>query len=284
MAKKIVQYMVATILALAILILVIINILSSSVLSKEYILNKLQSQNYYEKIYQETESNFENYIHQSGLDEDVLKDIVTKEKIEKDTKIILNNIYNGMNEKIDTKEIKEKLTENINNSLNGKISSSEQKAINTFVDTICKEYETTISHTNYEKKINEALNKINKYIDLAKKAMMVIIGVTGVILVLLSIRRIYRITSKIGVAFVIDGLILILGEKYVSSNIKIDTIMVLNNGISDVLQSILNEILSNIFKTGSILLGLGIVLIAVYGIIKSIRKFKREKDQYTPEN
>ena len=193
-------------------------------------------------------------------------------------------IYNGMDEKIDTKEIKEKLTENINNSLNGKISGSEQKAINTFVDTICKEYETTISHTNYEKKINEALNKINKYIDLAKKAMMVIIGVTGVILVLLSIKRIYRITSKIGVAFVIDGLILILGEKYVSSNIKVDTIMLLNNGISDVLQSILNEILGNILKTGSILLALGIVLIIVYAVIKSIRKIKREKDQYTPEN
>ena len=284
MAKKIVQYMVATILALAILILVIINILSSSVLSKEYILNKLQSQNYYEKIYQETELNFENYIHQSGLDEDVLKDIVTKEKIEKDTKIILNNIYNGMDEKIDTKEIKEKLNENINNSLNGKISNSEQKAIDTFVDTICKEYETTISHTNYEKKMNEAINKINKYIDLIKKAMAVTIGISIIILILLTIRRIYRITSKIGVAFTIDGLILILAKNYINSNIKIETIMVLNNGISDVLQSILNEILSNIFKTGSILLGLGIVLIAVYGIIKSIRKFKREKDQYTPEN
>ena len=93
MAKKIIQYIVATILALAILGLVIINILSSSILSKEYILAKLQSQNYYEKIYKETESNFENYIHQSGLDEDVLKDIVTKEKVEKDTRIILNNIY-----------------------------------------------------------------------------------------------------------------------------------------------------------------------------------------------
>lgn len=284
MAKKIVQYIVATILALAILVLVIINILSSSVLSKEYILNKLQSQNYYEKIYQETESNFENYIHQSGLDEEVLKDIVTKEKIEKDTKIILNNIYNGMDEKIDTKEIKEKLNENINNSLNGKISNSEQKAIDTFVDTICKEYETTISHTNYEKKINEAINKINKYIDLIRKAMMVTIGISVIILVLLTIRRIYRITSKIGVAFTIDGLILILAKNYINSNIKIETIMVLNNGISDVLQSILNEILSNIFKTGSILLGLGIVLIVAYGTIKSIRKLKREKDQYTPEN
>ena len=99
-----------------------------------------------------------------------------------------------------------------------------------------------------------------------------------------KIKRIYRITSKIGVAFVIDGLILILSEKYVSSNIKVDTIMLLNNGISDVLQSILNEILGNILKTGSILLALGIVLIIVYALIKSIRKIKREKDQYTPEN
>ena len=57
-----------------------------------------------------------------------------------------------------------------------------------------------------------------------------------------------------------------------------------NNGISDVLQSILNEILGNILKTGSILLALGIVLIIVYALIKSIRKIKREKDQYTPEN
>lgn len=284
MAKKITQYIIATILALAILALVIINIFSSSVLSKEYILSKLQSQNYYDKIYEETESNFENYIHQSGLDEDVLKDIVTKEKIEKDTKIILNNIYNGMDEKIDTKEIKDKLNENINNSLNGKISSSQQKAIDTFVDTICKEYETTISHTNYEKKINNVLNQINKYIDLAKKTMMIIIGVSLVLLILLTLKKIYRIISKIGVAFVIDGLILLLAEKYINSKIKINTIMLLNNGISDVLQSILNEILGNILKTGSILLSLGIVLTLVYGIIKSIHKSKREKDQYMPEN
>lgn len=42
--------------------------------------------------------------------------------------------------------------------------------------------------------------------------------------------------------------------------------MLLNNGISDVLQSILNEILGNILKTGSILLALGIVLIIVYAL------------------
>lgn len=282
--KRIIQYIIATILALAILALTIVNILSSTILSQEYILSKLQEQNYYDKIYEEAESNFENYIHQSGLDEEVLEEIVTKEKIQKDTKIIINNIYNGMNEKIDTEEIKNNLNEKINNSIDGKISSSQQKSIDTFVDTICKEYEKTISHTNYEKKINSIINKANKYIDIAKKALLITIGVSVILLILLTIKRIYRITARIGTAFIIDGLIFIIAEKYIKSKIKIDTIMLLNQGISDVLQSILTEILSNILKTGSIMLGIGILLTIIYGIIKSIRKAKREKEQYTPEN
>ena len=282
--KRIIQYIIATILALAILALTIVNILSSTILSQEYILSKLQEQNYYDKIYEEAESNFENYIHQSGLDEEVLEEIVTKEKNQKDTKIIINNIYNGMNEKIDTEEIKNNLNGKINNSIDGKISSSQQKSIDTFVDTICKEYEKTISHTNYEKKINSIINKANKYIDIAKKALLITIGVSVILLILLTINRIYRITARIGTAFIIDGLIFIIAEKYIKSKIKIDTIMVLNQGISDVLQSILTEILSNILKTGSIMLGIGILLTIIYGIIKSIRKAKREKEQYTPEN
>lgn len=282
--KRIIQYIVATILALAILALIIINILTSSVLSKEYILGKLQDQNYYEKIYNEVESNFENYINQSGLDEEVLKDIITKDKIQKDTKIIINNIYNGMDEKIDTEEIKNKLNENIDNSLNRKKTATEQKAIDTFVDTICKEYETTISHTNYEKKINSTLNKINKYIDLANKALLVVIGVSVLLLILLTIRRIYRILARIGTSFIIDGIILILAKIYISSKINVSTIMLLNSGVSDVLQSILNEILGKILYTGSILLSLGIILTIIYGIIKGVRKAKREKDQYTPED
>lgn len=282
--KKIIAYIIATILAISILVLIITNMLSSTILSKGYILSKLQEQDYYDKIYEETESNFENYIHQSGLDEDVLDGIVTKEKIQKDTKIIIENIYNGTDEKIDTEEIKNNLNEKINNSLNGKISSSEQKSIDTFVDTICKEYETTISHTNYEKKINSVINKANKYVDLLTKLTLIIICISVIILILLTIKRIYRITARIGVAFVIDGLILILAEKYIDAKIKIDTIVILTKGISDVVQSILKEILSNTLKTGSIMLTIGVVLIVIYGIIKSVRKGKREKEQYTPEN
>lgn len=284
MFKEIIKYVIATIIALAVLALILINVFSSSILNKEYIFSKLREQNYYEKIYNDVESNFENYIYQSGLDEDVLTEIVTKAKIEQDTKLIINNIYDGMNEKVSTEEIRTKLNENIQKSLNGKISNAEQNSINTFIDTICKEYETTISHTNYENKINSVIKKTNQYVNVAKKALMVVIGVLAIILILLSMKRIYRIIAKIGTIFTIDGSILVIVEKYINSKIKIDTITILNSATSDVLRSILNEILNNILKYGSVLLALGIVLIIIYGFIKSARKLNREKEQYTPEN
>ena len=282
--KRIIQYIISTILALSIITLTIVNIFSSTILNKEYILSKLQEQNYYDKIYEEVESNFENYIHQSGLDEEVLEGIVTKKKIQDDTTIIINNIYDGIDEKISTEEIRNNLKEKINNSIEGKISTSQQQSIDTFIDTICNEYETTISHTNYEKKINSIINKLNKYLSLTKKGLTIIMIISVISLILLTLKNIYEMVSKIGIAFVIDGLILILSEKYICSKIKIDTIIILNKGISDVLQSILKEILANILKSGSIMLGLGILLVIIYGIIKSICKVRREKEQYTIEN
>lgn len=282
--KRIIQYIISTILALSIITLTIVNIFSSTILNKEYILSKLQEQNYYDKIYEEVESNFENYIHQSGLDEEVLEGIVTKKKIQDDTTIIINNIYDGIDEKISTEEIRNNLKEKINNSIEGKISTSQQQSIDTFIDTICNEYETTISHTNYEKKINSIINKLNKYLSLTKKGLTIIMIISVISLILLTLKNIYEMVSKIGIAFVIDGLILILSEKYICSKIKIDTIIILNKGISDVLQSILKEILANILKSGSIMLGLGISLVIIYGIIKSICKVRREKEQYTIEN
>lgn len=282
--KKFIQYLIATILALAILAVILINLFSSSILSKDYVLSKLEEENYYDEIYEDVKSNFENYIYQSGLEEEVLNDIVTKDKIKEDTNIMLDNIYNGMDEEVDTEEIASNLQQNISNSLGKNISATQQKAIDTFVDTICNEYKSTISHTSYEGKINTAYNKIIGYIDMAKKALLILIGVCIVILILLTIRRIYRVIAKIGVAFTIDGLILIIANYYINSKVKIEGITILNNAISSVVRNILLDILSKVMTYGSILLTLGIILIVLYAFIKSIRKIKREKDQYTPEN
>ena len=284
MIKQIIQYLLAAILALAILAFILINIFSSTILSENYVISKLEEENYYEEIYQDTQSNFENYIYQSGLDEEVLNNIVTQEKIEEDTKKILSNIYDNTKEEIDTEEIADRLNQNIEQSLGGNISTTQREAIDTFVETICDEYKSTISHTNYEERINNLYQKGMQYLDIAKKGLLIAIGVCVILMAILTIKRIYRILAKIGTAFTISGLIFVLSYEYITTKVRIQGITILNNAVSEVLRNVLNDILSKVITYGSILLTLGILFIIVYAIIKSIRKIKREKEQYTPEN
>lgn len=281
--KLVVQYLLTVILAMSVLALILINIFSSTILNERYIISKLEDEDYYNQIFESAESNFENYIHQSGLDEEVLDNIITKEKIEKDTQIIVNNIFDGTNTEINIDEIKNKLNENIDSSLGRKRTATEEKTINEFVNLICNEYKTTILTTNYETKINAAYQKITTYMDLAKRALLIILGIVSILLVLLNIRRIYRVFAKLGVAFTIDGLLLILANYFINQKIKIQTITILNNAISIVLRKILTNILNIITKDGNILLSIGIIFIFAYAIIKSIRKSRRLKEQYNPE-
>ena len=281
--RLILQYILTIILAMSVLALILINIITSTVLNESYIMSKLEEEDYYNKIYESAESNFENYIHQSGLDEEVLNNIITKEKIEKDTKIIINNIFDGTDTEIDTDEIKNKLNENIDNSLGRKKTATEEKAINEFVNLICDEYKTTILTTSYESKINTVYQKVIKYINLAKKVLLVLTGVLVILIVLLTIKRIYRILARLGVAFVIDGLLLLLAKYFIDAKIKIETITILSSSVSNVLRKILREILNIVAKDGTILLVLGIVFIVLYAIIRSIRKSRRLQDKYDPE-
>ena len=100
--KNIITFIFTIILTILILSYVIIKLCSSTVLNENYVISKLEENDYYNKTYELVESNFENYIQQSGLDEEVLKDIITKDEIEEDTKSILNNIYYVIVDKIYT--------------------------------------------------------------------------------------------------------------------------------------------------------------------------------------
>ena len=104
------------------------------------------------------------------------------------------------------------------------------------------------------------------------------------LIAVLTIRRIYRILARVGVDFTINGLLMLFTGGYVGLKIRIDDITVLNNPVSIVLRSVLNECLNTINRYGIIFLSLGIILILLYSIIKSIRKARRIKEQYTPEN
>ncbi len=281
----IVKYIFAVILALLVAVYLLINILTTTVLNETYILSKLEETNYYNKINENIKSNFEKYIYQSGLDESVIENIVTIEKIKKDTQIIISNIYDGVEQKVDTQEIKDKLNNNINQTLNQQnLNNSMKDSINTFVDHICNEYTDTMSHFSYENKINETYIKAMKYINIAKKIILIAIALDFILLIVLNFKRIYKSGIFIGISCAISGSILIIINIFTKTKIKIQTITVLNDAISEVIRNISSEILEKILSYGIVLVSSGVILIILSNIIHNFRKYGLEKIENTNEN
>ena len=278
--KKILRYIIAILLTIVIIAFLLINLLYSTILSEQYILSKLEETDYYNKMYQYVESSFENYIYQSGLDENVLEDIVSKEKIEKDTKIIIGNIYDGRNEKIDTQEIKDNLNANINKSLgNKKLNTTQKTAIDTFIDEITNEYKTAMSHTNYEQQINNIYSKGIKYVNILKKALLISIAVLIILLIVLSLTKIYKVFAMAGISMLSSGILFGITNWYITSKIKIQTITILNDAVSDTVRNILQEIMNTVKNEAVILTLIGIILIIIPSLIHYYKNSKEEKMQ-----
>ena len=276
--KRIIKYIIAIILTIATIIYITINLLSSTILSKEYVINKIEEIGYYDKIYESVESNFENYIYQSGLDENALENIVSKEKIREDTNLILNNIYDGAEKEIDVQEIEDNLNKNIETSIgNQRLNATQQKSIETFVEQICNEYKDTISNFNYENQIYNAIAKIRQVIELGKKVVLITIIVCVILIIVLSLKRLYRVLMYLGVSLVASGTFFVIVNLFINANTSLQHILILNDTISEVLRNILSDILSSELNTGLIMLGIGFVSILISNIVHSRRKYRYEK-------
>ncbi len=282
--KKIIKIIFSAILTISILLYILINLLSSTILKESYILSKLDQANFYQKVYEEVNSNFEKYIYQSGFDENVLNNVITEEKVKEDFKIIIDNIYNGTNQDINTETIKTNLTNNINSQLGANISKTQQNSIDSFMDTILNEYTQTILHTQYENKINKAYTQINKYINLANKALLIIMAVLIILLILLNLKRLYRGVSYIGISMLSSGILLCIADIFIKMKVDIKNIVILNDTISKIIINVITELLANILKDGIILLVSGIVLIIIANLRRAYKKYKYEQSKYNAED
>ena len=273
--NKLLKYIFAIILYLSLTIVVLINILNSTILSKEYILNKLEESNYYNNIYTEVENNFENYIYQSGLDPSVLNDIVSRDKIREDTNIIISNIYDGSNKGIDLEVIRNNLSTNIDKSLEDRYISEENKiAINKFINIIINEYEDTIMNTSYSSKINTVISSINNKINFINIVMIILVIISIISLIILNTKKKRRKLSIFGIPLLALGLLLITIYLYIILNIDINNIVILNDAISIAVHYILNGIVVKFLINGSIFTILGILIIIIGNMLR-YRKVKK---------
>ena len=273
--KVIARFLMAFILTISIVGFVLIYTLSNTILSEKYILSSLKKADYYNKIYELVESNFEKYIQQSGLDGKVIKNIVTKEQVEQDTKKIIVSIFDGLHEEISTKEIEQNLNNNIAKSVNiDSLGTEEKKAINDFTVQICQEYKETIANSNYEVQINSGYKKVMNLANKFKESISIAIGVCTVILCLLSLRRPYKIITNIAISFISSGLILTIINIYINTKVKVQYISILNDIISSVVSNIAIDILLKLLKYGILLSIAGLVLSVIANFVHNTTKYK----------
>lgn len=270
--KKIIEILIVIILSIMIIASVCVNIASSTILEQDYLISKLDETDYYSRVYEYVESNFKNYIYQSGFDEEILEDIVTKEKIKQDTKIIVKNIYEGTDIKLNTDEIKENLNKNIEQyMITNKLHVKNKSSLESFVNMICEEYEDTLIHTKYENQINNVYQKIIKYRNLADKAILIVIVICTIMLIVLNIKQIYMFLLPVGQSLFVCGTFFTITKFYVEKNIDIPNITLLNEAFSNVIEKVLFDLLGRIMNYGIIFIIIGLLLIIISNVFKSIK-------------
>lgn len=265
-------------LIIVIVLLIFADLATSTVLNKEYVISHFEKTSYYENIKKEIQSNFDNYIEQSGFDENVMNNIVSEEKIKNDTEIIISNIYDGTSTKIDTTEIEQNLRNNIEESLGtNNLNTTQRNAINQYVETICSQYKKVMSHTDYEKNINSIMTKLKKTLETAKKVGAGLMVFAIILLLIFDYKNIIKIGPQIGISLMSSGLLYIIANFFVNSKIKVSDILILNSAVSDVLKSIILDILNTCLKTGIVFLILGIVFIVGANLVDTLIKNKHKK-------
>ena len=258
-AINIIKFILISILTISILGIAIITIISSTILDKAYITKKMEENNFYEETYELVKSNFEKYIYQSGLEEDVLEDICTKEKVKNDINIIISNIYDEKQQTIDTTEIASNLNANIDKL---KIKNSKnEKAIEQFVAHICEEYENTILYTKKEAKINDIYAKINNILDKMFKALIAVIIIDIILMLIINAKKISKNMQDIGISLLSLGLFDLICCKVINTKVNIQGIKVFNDTFSKTLISIIQEVIEKIKTFGIMALVIAIVII-----------------------
>jgi len=270
---KIIKAICTVALALAVIAIGIYFIASSTILEKTYITSKMEDTNYYGNTYAQIKLDFENYIYQSGLDENVIANLVTIEDVKNDTDIVLSNIYDGLNAPIDTSKLKENLIKNIDASLEGKnISSDAEKAIQDFTKQIEEQYKDSILHTKYETKINSGYSKIKKLLNTAKNVLIIIIVITTILIFLSNKKEGLKNIKYIGISLSSAGIFYIFLNIFIWARIKIENIRILSDAITLTIRYIIKDVLNTINIYGTMFLILGIILIFIGNINKQKNK------------
>lgn len=265
MFKKILTILLSFALTIGILCSTLL-VIANNVTSKKNMIKKFEEINLYNSVYEEVRDGFENYIYQSGLDISIIDKICSREKVKNDVNTVLNAMYGEGDSKIDSIEIRTNLDKAINEyveSQGRKLSNEEEENIQKFEDLIEESYKEEIGL--YQKGSDQIARNLPQVLEKIRKAEIISIGFTAIILILLVIvngnSSVFNTGSYVGIALFATGSIMLIAKHIITSKMEIDTLLLFTKSLSAAIINILHSILNTIQNFGLWYLVFGLVII-----------------------
>lgn len=272
--EKILKKIIILIMSIFITIIILLNIEKETILREEYILQKFEESRYYETAYQEIKIKLSDSIKQYGLDEDLLKEIITQEQVKEDTKRVIQNIYQGTENKLNTERLKQTLNANIQLQLERTtIAENTEQTIQEVIDRIGQEYEDKIMQKQYDKKIDQIVQNGSSVIEKRVHIINIIAVILIITILILNIKK-QKIKAlvSLGMSMIISGIFLTLANIFINSRLFAEDVNVLSQSITTLVQIITNDILSKMLTNSIIMIVIGTFAIVFGNVLHKKRK------------
>ena len=227
----VIRYLLILVLAMSIIVFTLLNVASNTVLTKDYIMGKLEENGYYEKVYEELKSTFESETEKLPVEGVDLSDLILEDQIKDQAKQMISNIFDGTDASADIEEMRVNVTARINEAVANekiKLSAADEGTIETYTNKICDEYSNAVNQTESMQSIRNIYMKVLTLVELVKKGLLITMLVTLLLILGICYRRVFRVLSSAGVALMLSGLVDV-GLKFLVENNQTMLIEKINN-------------------------------------------------------
>ena len=269
--RIVLSYIMKFIQSISFFLLSLSLILIFTVFNEDYVLDLLNNHNYYQELYDNTLEEVSYYLEQSGLNEEVLNNVISVKSLKNEIITTIDNLYTNQKITVNTEEFQNNLTTNINNYIkDNNIRVDNKDTVNILTKKLVNIYEEEISYNNTFEKVRPMFNKAYKL----TKIVLLISIIVSIITYLIN-RYIFKDRNIIASLFtnfvILVGLVL-----YTKYTIDINNIFFYNTSISNILMEFINSVLKCMLVTGivSFILGLFIVFTTT-GTFKKLRQDKK---------
>ena len=285
---KIVKYILNVILSFLLIFIMISmiasNLVSTKIIDKQYLLSKLEETEFYLQVSREVQSGFEKYIYQSGLPEDIIKDLYTEDMLRSDVNSVIEHIYEGTDITTSEKKVRETLDTKINQYLQaeGKILTSQvQDNIKKFENIIINEYNNNIRVSNmaYDM-LQKGRQQVTSIYEKIRYQPIIAFIIITIVLIVINIKDILLGINFISISLLSTGVLLKLAEQVIFKNVNLDDLVLLTTSISNLIINIAKELLYTISDYGTWFIVCGITGIIITSILRNIDKKEKVKSKH----